>query len=122
LGVTGQVEWRSYVPDEELGHLYNSARVFAFLSDYEGFGLTPLEAMTHGAAPVLLDTPVAREVYGSAARFVPPDVDEIAGAFVDLLTDETARAALVAEGRQLVDRSSWTEAASRVLDALERAV
>jgi glycosyltransferase involved in cell wall biosynthesis len=122
LGLTGRVEWRAYVPDEELERLYNAARVFAFLSDYEGFAMTPLEALTHGAAPVLLDTPVAREVYGPAARLVPPDVEQIAGAFVELLTDEPARAALVAEGRRLMDRYSWTDAASRVLDVLELAV
>ena len=122
LGLTGRVEWRAYVPDDELEHLYNSARVFAFLSDYEGFAMTPLEALTHGAAPVLLDTAVAREVYGPAARLVQPDVDEIAGAIIDLLTDEPARAMLVSEGRRLMDRYSWTEAASRVLDAIERAV
>ena len=122
LGVADRVEWRAYVPDEELERLYRSARVFAFLSDYEGFALTPLEALTHGAAPVLLDTAVAREVYGPAARLVPPDADRIAAALVDLLTDEDARAALVAEGRRLMDRYSWTEAASLVLDAIERAV
>ncbi len=31
---------------------------------YEGFGLTPLEAMAHGLPTVVLDTAVAREVYG----------------------------------------------------------
>jgi glycosyltransferase involved in cell wall biosynthesis len=122
LGLSGRVEWRAYASDEELGRLYNSARVFAFLSDYEGFAMTPLEALTHGAAPVLLDTAVAREVYGRAARFVQPDVEEIAGALVELLTDEQARGTLVSEGRELMNRYSWTDAASRVLNALERAV
>ena len=38
-----------------------------FLSEYEGFGLTPLEALSAGVPPVVLDTAVAREVYGDAA-------------------------------------------------------
>ena len=41
--------------------------MFAFLSEYEGFGLTPLEALAAGVPIVVLDTPVAREVYGAAA-------------------------------------------------------
>ena len=49
------------------GALYARASVFAFLSEYEGFGLTPLEALAAGVPIVVLDTPVAREVYGPAA-------------------------------------------------------
>ncbi len=59
--------------DAELDIAYRQARVFVFLSDYEGFAMTPLEALAHGVPSVLLDTPVAREVYGDAARLVPPD-------------------------------------------------
>ena len=50
-----------------------SARVFVFLSDYEGFAMTPLEALAHGVPAMLLDTPIAREVYGDAARLVRTD-------------------------------------------------
>ena len=46
------------------------ASVFAFPSEYEGFGLTPLEALAAGVPPVVLDTPIAREIYGPAARYV----------------------------------------------------
>jgi glycosyltransferase involved in cell wall biosynthesis len=66
-GLTGRARWRAWVSDEELGELYGRARAFAFLSEYEGLGLTPLEALTAGVPPVLLDTPVARESCGRAA-------------------------------------------------------
>src|SRR4029079_5243255 len=99
-----RVDCGACVKDADYEGLCKSARVFAFLSDYEGFGMTPLEALTHGVPPLLLDTPVGREVYGTAARFVRADVHEIGVALVELLTDEQARTTLVSEGRRLMDR------------------
>ena len=73
--------------------------MFAFLSAYEGFGLTPLEAMRHGLPTVVLDTPVAREVYGDGAWYVPAgDADAVAAALVTLLRDPVRRASQIAAG------------------------
>ncbi len=120
-GVADRVEWRRYVPDEELLALYRRARVFAFLSDYEGFGMTPSEAIAHGVPPVLLDTPVAREVYGAGAWLVPPAPDAIVQALKTLLTDESRHAALVAAGRARLTEFSWSASAATITSALEAA-
>src|SRR5688572_2393773 len=63
-----RIQLRSYVDDNTLQELYKRATLLAFLSEYEGFGFTPLEALAAGAVPVLLDTPAARETCGDAAR------------------------------------------------------
>ena len=70
----GRVRIRDWVDDAELRSLYQRSAAFAFLSEYEGFGLTPLEALAAGIPPVVLDTAVAREVLGDAALYVatPP--------------------------------------------------
>ncbi len=46
------------------------ADMFVFLSDNEGFGLTPLEAMACGTNVIVNDIPVFREVLGNMAYFV----------------------------------------------------
>ena len=66
-GVSDRVHWRSYISDAISPRSLRHASAFAFLSDYEGFGLTPLEAMAAGIPIVVLDTPIAREIYGPAA-------------------------------------------------------
>jgi glycosyltransferase involved in cell wall biosynthesis len=121
LGIESRVEWRAYVDDQTLQSLYERARVFAFLSDYEGFAMTPLEAIAAGVPPVLLDTPVAVEVYGDGARFVTTEPVTIAQALTTLLTDDRAHDALLEAGRQQLRKYSWPRAASAVRQALEDA-
>lgn len=121
LGVAGQVDWRRYVSDDELEQLYASARVFAFLSEYEGFGMTPMEALAHDVPPVLLDTSVSREVYGDAARYVHLDATAVGDALGDLLVDDAAHAALREAGRRRLSHYSWPRSAAVVKTALEAA-
>jgi glycosyltransferase involved in cell wall biosynthesis len=93
--------------------------VFVFLSEYEGFGLPPLEAMRAGAVPVVLDTPVAREVLGGAARYVAAgDLATLEATLVELLTNEASAAALRAEAPAVLARYTWRRAARETFDVL----
>jgi len=121
LGIGDLVTWRTWLSDVDLDRAYWTSRAFAFLSEYEGFALTPLEALAHDLPAVLLDTAVAREVFGDAPIFVPVSVDRIAAAIGTLLTDEPRRATAIAAGRQVLMRYSWDRAAAAVLRVLEQA-
>jgi glycosyltransferase involved in cell wall biosynthesis len=121
-GVSDAVEVADYVPETRLAELYNSASVFAFVSEYEGFGLTPLEALAAGVPPVVADTPVAREVCGDAALYVPPgDILALADALMTLLLDSAARERLLACAPAVLARYSWDRAAAETWAALEEA-
>ena len=120
-GLAGRVDWLEYVSDDALAALYRRARVFALLSGYEGFAMTPLEAIAHGVPPVLLDTAVSREIYGAGAALVAADRASVGRALVWLLRDGDAHAALLAAGRAQLTRYSWHESAVRIQRALEHA-
>jgi glycosyltransferase involved in cell wall biosynthesis len=118
-GVGDATAIRSYVSDETLASLYAEAGAFVFLSDYEGFGLTPLEALAAGVPVIVGDTAVAREVYGDAARFVgTTDVAAVADALESLLFDPGARRAFLDRAPAVIGRYSWDRAARQTLDAL----
>jgi len=118
-GVAERVHWRSYVSDADLASLYGRAAAFAFLSDYEGFGLTPIEAMAAGMPIVVLDTEIAREVYGSAAMYVErPAPDSIAAALETVLVNANERIRLLEAGARQIQRYSWRECAERTLEVL----
>jgi len=121
-GLAEQVHWHEYVSDEALRQLYARARAFAFLSEYEGLGLTPLEALAAGVPPVLLDTAVARESCGDAAVYVPVgDVPAITRALESVLFDEGVRARILAAAPNELAKYSWPRAARETIEVLERA-
>jgi glycosyltransferase involved in cell wall biosynthesis len=119
-GVADRVRFTSYVTDDEVAALYSRASVFAFLSEYEGFGLTPLEALSAGVPIVVLDTPVAREVYGAAAHYVQAgDLAGTAGVLRGLLLDRGWAAGTLGAAPAVLARYSWERAADRTLECLE---
>jgi glycosyltransferase involved in cell wall biosynthesis len=118
-GVGDRIQVRRYVPDAELASLYARASAFVFLSEYEGFGLTPLEAMAAGIPIVVLDTPVAREIYGPAAEYVArPDPELVAAALTRVLVETTVRMRLLDAASSQLSRYSWRECADRTLQVL----
>lgn len=121
--VCDRVRLRSWISDKDLDDLYTSAAVFVFLSEYEGFGLTPLEAMAAGVPSVVLDTPVAREVLGDAAVFVDrPDPSAVSEAIAELLNPSSdVRRQVLTAAPAVLAQYRWSAAAATVLTVLEEA-
>ena len=121
LEIGTKVDLRRYVKEEELRDLYAGASVFGFLSEYEGFGLTPLEALSAQVPIVVLDTPVAREVYGAAAAYVQRgDIEGTAAALDRFLRSPAAATAQLAYAPAILARYSWDRAAEETLGHIER--
>jgi glycosyltransferase involved in cell wall biosynthesis len=114
------IEVRGYVSGAELESLYCRARIFAFPSLDEGFGMPVLDAMAHQVAVVTSRRSALPEVAGDAALLVDPEnVEELAEALRSLASDPEARETLARRGRARVVAFSWDAAIERTWAAYQ---
>jgi glycosyltransferase involved in cell wall biosynthesis len=110
------------VSDEELAAWYAHAELFAYPSEYEGFGLTPLEAMAAGAPVLTYENSALADNLRGAAAFVGPGADALADGMSRLLADLAERDRLRTLGRERAAGFTWERTAAATVAVLEEAV
>jgi glycosyltransferase involved in cell wall biosynthesis len=111
-GLEDRVTLTGRVTDEERRWLYQAAHAYITPSMYEGFGLTPLEAMACGVPAIVADRTSLPEVVGDAGLVVEPDVHTMAGAIRAMMTDNELRDRLAVVSLERAGMFTW-EAAAR---------
>ncbi len=119
LGFQGQgspVRFLGRISEGDKPLLMAAARLFAYPSAYEGFGLDPLEAMSVGCPVVSSSGGSLVEVVGDGGLLVPPD-DEAAltEAIVRAWKDDALRQELAQRGREQASCFTWQRTAQQTL-------
>lgn len=123
LGVAQRVRFLGPVPERDKAALYSAAHVFTLLSEYEGFGLPPLEAMACGTAVLVGKTTSLPEVVGEAGLLVDPaDEGSIVAALDRLLRDTAWREELARQGLARARTFSWAKTARETLAVYDQAI
>ena len=101
-----------FVPDDDLGALYQGAAVFVLPSGFEGFGLIAVEAQASGTAVVASDISVLREVLADGAEYFEPDKIEEAA---EKIVASAGKADLIRKGKANAARFDWASTAAQTL-------
>ena len=111
------------VPPADLPALYNCATCLAHPAWYEGFGLTPLEALACGTPVAVSSASSLPEVVGDAGLLVDPgDVEGWTDALARLLEDEELRAGLRARGLLRAREFRWPRAADATWKVFDQVI
>lgn len=111
-----------FIPDSQRDWLYTNAAAYIFPSLMEGFGLPGLEAMGYGAPVISSNATCLPEVYGDAAHYFDPlDINDMARAINEVLTDEPLRQTLVDKGYKQLQKYSWQRMAEQTLEVYNQA-
>jgi glycosyltransferase involved in cell wall biosynthesis len=117
------VQALGFVPERDLAALFRLARVLAFPSLSEGFGLPVLEAMVSGTPVVCSRVPAVEESDPAAVVLVESrDVCSIAEGLVRAWSDEDHRRDLIARGRAAAEGFRWERTATELWRLYARTV
>ncbi len=104
-----RVELTGHVPHRELRKLYQRARIFAFATLDEGFGIPVLEAMAHGIPVVTSDRSALPEIAANAAILVDPyKSEQIEAALRSLIESPSLCADMAVRGRARAELYPWS--------------
>jgi glycosyltransferase involved in cell wall biosynthesis len=116
MGLDDLVRFPGWLPDHDVRHLVAGALALVHPSRYEGFGLTPLEAMASGTPAVVSEAGSLPEVTGGAALTADADdPDAWAGRLEQLRDDEGIRSDLIARGGERAAEFTWQRAATATI-------
>lgn len=106
----GWLRYLGFLPAGDLAAVYAAARVFAFPSLYEGFGLPVLEAMSCGVPVVCSNSASLPEVVGEAALMSDPhDTAALREHLKKALEDDSWRDLAAQAGVVRAARFSWRQ-------------
>ena len=117
-GIAEHADFAGPLRREEVDRLYQASDICVFPSLTESFGFPMVEAMSHGLPILAADTPVNREVCGSAAiYFSPLSAGNLADRLLRLATDSALCSRLASRGRQeAARRFSWSAHVRRIVE------
>lgn len=100
-----------FVSDEEMKSLMANCRAFIHPALYEGFGITPMEALSVGAEIIVSNAACLPEIYGKSAHYIDPynyDLD------LEGLLKEPVESA-----ENVLNKYSWEKFAQKLYNILE---
>jgi glycosyltransferase involved in cell wall biosynthesis len=111
--------WRVHprLPDPEYKKLRGESRALVYFSEYEGFGMPPVEAAIAGTCPVFSDLDATREVMGGTGLSFRNDSYESFERAMNQAV-QLPREHVEKWGEELLRRHSWPGVAEKVVRGL----
>ena len=90
-----------------MADFYRSGHLMVFPSQYEGFGLAPLESMASGTPVLCAKGGALQETSGDGAQYFEYDVEDLARQILQLIDDTDSRQELTQKGLMQAKKYTW---------------
>lgn len=109
--------------DALLGLVYSQAAALVHPSLYEGFGLSPLEAMVYDCPVISSNTSSMPEVIGCAGEYFDPNIaEDIVAATERVVFSPERSQELIMRGKKRLELFTWNDCAKKTLNVYKSIV
>jgi glycosyltransferase involved in cell wall biosynthesis len=123
LGLSDRVIFYSALPQHQMLFLYRHATALVCLSEYEGFGYPPLEAMAAGTPAIVSEGTAVSEVVGDVALTVlSGDIPAVSESMRKMALDEGLRSRYSQLGLHHSRQFNWKVTAEKMRTILNEVV
>jgi len=125
-GLSEDIVFPGYLPTETLPYLYRASLLFVLPSEYEGFGIPLIEAMSCKTPVVVSDIGSFKEVGGKAATMIDiqkstsEQIEDLADKMKNLIENDELRKEKIEAGFKRKDLFSWNKMAEKTLEVYEK--
>ncbi len=121
LGIKDSVIFSGFYEDDQKYSLLKEAIAFMHLSEYEGFGLSPLEAIIAKTPTIVHESKIYKEIFTDMAIFVDgKNAKEVGEKLFDVYTHPERYKDLIEKGYKLSSRYDWKETARITHEVFEK--
>ncbi len=122
MGIGRNVLFTGFLRGDDVARAFKMADLFVMPSVSEPFGLTPLEALSHGVPVLISKQSGVSEVLGNALKVDFWDVDEMANKILAVLRHAPLRDTLCEHGGFEISKFTWKDSARGCVDVYDSAI
>jgi glycosyltransferase involved in cell wall biosynthesis len=121
LGIEENVTFDGVVAHSKVSTIMQESSIFVLPSENEGFGLVLLESLANGLPAIAFNSGGVRDILSEGAGILvePGNVEQLANAIKNLITDKDLYAQIRKQGFQKSKNFSWEIVATKVSDIYE---
>lgn len=101
------VRFTGFLPDSEMANFYRSGHCLVFPSEYEGFGLAPLESMACGTPVLCAKGGALMETSGEGALYFDYDIDDLSEKIITFIKDADLQKRVTEKGLKQAAKYTW---------------
>ena len=112
-----QIDWKIFPQDKELKDLYLSSLALLYTSNYEGFGMPLLEAMSQSCIPIAGNHSSIPEVVGNSGILVNTNsIEEVTTAMQKCLMEPAFAKSLCVRSENQLKHFNWNYTATKTFE------